>query len=160
MELEINQSRMAVLGDDYVFPLVEIRISQTALMHRSNHFVQANKEPFVWTFINVEGMAFDIWMGHGGGPTPPIHTDLSRVPGDAGNVSQKMARANFVPGKSSTNPARRQQKQRMFPMKFYYHLASRALIESSRRPRIMFKDFNQLASLAINGNHRRRLPIA
>ena len=146
-DLEVDQPGAARQIDEDVLPLVEVDMSDVAVVHVGEERGEAGEEVVVNALVAVEDMPFDELSTEGIGEFNAINRDGAEVGRDADDPGEPGVEVPFPGGEEPAEPGHRDGENRLpaveLAQRFARHRGIGGGVDRRRRPGIVLEDLEE-----------------
>ena len=142
-DLEVDQPGAARQIDEDVLPLVEIDMSDVAVVHVGEERGEAGEEVVVNALVAVEDMPFDELSTEGIGEFNAINRDGAEVSGNADDPGEPGVEVPFPGGQSPAEPGHRDGENRLPAVELAQRLAGSRRVDRRRCPGVVLEDLEE-----------------
>ena len=142
-DLEVDQPGAARQIDEDVLPLVEIDMSDVAVVHVGEDRGEAGEEVVVDALVAVEDMPFDELSTEGIGEFNAINRDGAEVSGNADDPGEPGVEVPFPGGETLAEPGHRDGENRLPAVELAQRLAGSRRVDRRRRPGVVLEDLEE-----------------
>ena len=159
-DLEVDQVGPACRVDEDVFPLVQVDVGDTAVVHLGQQRLEPRKEFVVHPLPLGERVPVDECPRDCMRQRLSIDADRTERWCDSGDAGEPIVESPFAGREQPTQPAHRNDEDRLLAVELTERLAGGRLVDGRGRPGIVLEQFDQAKRLALNFDDRRRLASA